>query len=89
MERAAEVFARLQDGLTGVVQEVRGAGCLIGLDLGRKAAPVVNALFERGFLVGGASDPHVIRIMPPYTIPFEEVDALCEAVAECLDAVPA
>lgn len=89
MARAAEVFARLRDGLAGVVHEVRGAGCLIGLDVGRKAAPVVNALFERGFLVGGASDPHVIRLMPPYTIPFEEVDALCEAVAECLDAVPA
>jgi acetylornithine/N-succinyldiaminopimelate aminotransferase len=89
MGRAVQVFDRLSAGLAGLVREVRGMGCLVGVDLGRKAAPVIAGLLERGFIVGSASDPNVIRLMPPYTIPFDEVDALCEATAECLDAVPA
>ena len=89
MERATEVFDRLKTGLIGLVRDVRGAGCLVGVDLGRKAGPVIAALLDRGFIVGSASDPEVIRLMPPYTVPFEEVDALCEALAEILDAVPA
>lgn len=86
MARAAEVFARVEANLAGVVKEVRGAGCLIGLDLGRPAAPVVAALLARGYLTGTSGDPHTMRLMPPYTVPFDVVDDFCAALADVLAA---
>ena len=44
-------------------------------------------LGARGFLVGNASDPHVIRLMPPYNVPFDAVDAFCAAFVEAKDEV--
>ncbi|MFN7142524.1 MAG: aspartate aminotransferase family protein, partial [Myxococcota bacterium] len=45
--------------------EVLGHGCLLGVRLPTPVKPVVAALRERGFLVGGSDDPHVLRLMPP------------------------
>ena len=75
MPRAEAIFARIADGTRGIVKDVRGQGCLIGLDLGRPAAPVIAALRAEGFLTGGAADPHVIRLMPPLNTPDEALDA--------------
>ena len=46
---------------------VRGRGLLLGLELDRPAAPVVDACRERGVLVGSAGD-NVLRLTPPLTI---------------------
>jgi acetylornithine/succinyldiaminopimelate/putrescine aminotransferase len=54
-------------GKHGVVA-VRGAGLMWGIELDRPAAPVVTALFDRGFLVGSARD-RVVRLLPPYIVP--------------------
>jgi predicted acetylornithine/succinylornithine family transaminase len=46
---------------------VRGRGLLLGLELDRAAAPVVDACRERGVLVGSAGE-RVLRLTPPLTI---------------------
>jgi len=46
---------------------VRGRGLLLGLELDRPAAPVVDACRERGVLVGSAGE-RVLRLTPPLTI---------------------
>ena len=88
MARTAEVFDRVKAGVAGAVHDVRGAGCLIGLDLGRPAGPVVDALLEHGFLTGTSSEPTVLRLMPPYTVSFEVVDAFCAALRDVLEPAP-
>lgn len=62
---------------------VRGEGLLLGIEVGANAAAMAHSLFEKGFLVGKASDPNVLRIMPPLMIApshlakfAEEVNAL-------------
>lgn len=60
--------------------EVRGHGCLLGVRLPMPVGPLVAALRERGFLVGGSDDPHVLRLMPPLTLPFEALDQLGDAL---------
>lgn len=84
MERAAVVFDAIREGAEALGLGVRGRGCLIGLDLGRDAKPVVAALRERGILTGGASDPHVLRLMPPLTTPMEAVETLLASLREAL-----
>jgi 4-aminobutyrate aminotransferase-like enzyme len=45
---------------------------------------VQQALFARRILVGTASDPEVIRLMPPLSFSREEADLLLTALEEIL-----
>ncbi|MFV1958449.1 MAG: aspartate aminotransferase family protein, partial [Planctomycetota bacterium] len=76
VENARRVGQRLKGALAVVegVEAVRGRGLLLGVDLDRPAGPIVSALREAGFLVGGSSRPAQIRLMPPLVL--EEEDAL-------------
>lgn len=74
MNRALEIEARVRDRVGPLVHGVRGRGALLGIDLGRPARPVLDALFERGVIAGGSSDPHVVRLMPPLVTTDEEID---------------
>jgi len=73
MERAPGIFWLIKYELQRLGIEVRGRGCLIGLDLGRPASPILAQLREAGVLAGSASDPNVIRLMPPINTPEEVV----------------
>lgn len=70
-------------GTHGVVA-VRGAGLMWGIELDRPAAPIVEGLFERGFLVGIARD-RVIRLLPPYNIPRRALRELAAALETTLE----
>ncbi len=74
MSRAVEIFESIKSGLTDLDVEVRGAGCLIGIQLPVPAKPVVRKLRAQGVLVGSAADPHVIRLMPPLNTSDVEID---------------
>jgi acetylornithine/N-succinyldiaminopimelate aminotransferase len=77
--------ARLADGLAGLpgVGDVRGAGLLIGADLDRPAAEVVDGCREAGLVVLAAGD-RVLRLAPPLVIREEEVDGALAILAEVL-----
>ena len=82
---AIAVGSRLRDGALALgVPAVQGRGLLLGLRLGRPAAPVQQALFARRILTGTASDPEVIRLMPPLSFSMEEAALLLTALAEVL-----
>ena len=51
----------------------RGKGLLVGIDLGFDVAPIITELREEGILTLQAG-PHVIRLLPPFTITQEELD---------------
>jgi acetylornithine/succinyldiaminopimelate/putrescine aminotransferase len=67
------------------IPAVTGRGLLVGLRLGRPAVPVQRALFERRVLTGTASDPEVLRVMPPLSFSRREADILLGALREVLE----
>ena len=60
---------------------------LTGLVLDRPAKPVAAALLDKGFLVGTATDPYVLRLAPPAVTPLYAVDLLADALGEVLAAL--
>jgi acetylornithine/N-succinyldiaminopimelate aminotransferase len=77
-------FAKLQKKYPSLIREVRGMGLMLGIDLKRDAAPVVDAMRERGILINGTNTT-VLRFLPPLTITPEHVNH----VLTTLDAVMA
>ncbi|MDR1607757.1 MAG: aspartate aminotransferase family protein [Deltaproteobacteria bacterium] len=73
----------LKDQRPKDIQEVRGVGLIIGLELTRPAAPVVLALRDLGFLINAASST-VLRFVPPLTVSEEEIDLLAQALDAAL-----
>ena len=66
----------------GPVVDVQGRGLLLGLRCDRPASEVLALLRDRGILAGGATDPRVVRLMPPLTLGDAEVKALEQALAD-------
>jgi acetylornithine/N-succinyldiaminopimelate aminotransferase len=66
------------------VPKVTGRGLLLGLHLPGPAIPVQQALFGRRILTGTASDPNVLRLMPPLTFTSAEVDQVLGALREAV-----
>lgn len=80
MARAPVLFERIREAVRPYARDVRGAGCLIGVELDAPAAPVMKRLrTESGILTGGAGNPNVIRLMPPLNTPDEALDAFAAA----------
>jgi acetylornithine/N-succinyldiaminopimelate aminotransferase len=90
-ERLPERAARMGRYLAGrlrelqsrhaAITEVRGKGLLIGVELGRPAAPVVTACRERGVLLLTAGDA-VLRLAPPLVVD----EAQCDRAVAAVDA---
>ncbi|HEY1773111.1 MAG TPA: aminotransferase class III-fold pyridoxal phosphate-dependent enzyme [Gammaproteobacteria bacterium] len=81
MDNATTQADRIRAGLKGnVITEVRGEGLLLGLKAGTQAAALKKRLQERRILVGGSSDPEVLRLMPPLNISSAAVDSLLAAI---------
>ena len=68
--------------ITGPVAGHQGAGLLVGLRTTRPAKQVQAQLLERGILAGTASDPHVLRLLPPFILAEEHVDLLAAALKD-------
>jgi acetylornithine/succinyldiaminopimelate/putrescine aminotransferase len=83
---AVEVGDYLKAGALALgIPGVTGRGLLIGLRLGRAAVPLQRALFDRRVLTGTASDPEVLRLMPPLSFDRREADLLLAALHEVLE----
>jgi acetylornithine/N-succinyldiaminopimelate aminotransferase len=83
---AVEVGDYLRAGALALgIAGASGRGLLIGLRLGRAAVPVQRALFERRVLTGTATDPEVLRLMPPLSFDRREADLLLSALREVLE----
>jgi acetylornithine/LysW-gamma-L-lysine aminotransferase len=88
-ERAAILGARLLERLQrhtaslAFVNEVRGLGLMIGIELRERVQPYLKKLAERGVLALTAS-PYVIRLVPPLVITDEQVEQVAAALEEVL-----
>lgn len=79
-----EYFKQRLDSLRAkypFVREVRGLGLILGMELDRAGAGIVDACREKGFLINCAQEK-VLRFVPPLIITREEVDRLIQALDE-------
>jgi len=69
------------DGLN----EIRGMGLMIGIELNIPCAPVRNELlYTHKIFTGSSSDKNTLRILPPLTISKNEIDNFLEAFQSSL-----
>jgi acetylornithine aminotransferase/acetylornithine/N-succinyldiaminopimelate aminotransferase len=82
VDRARRLGEHARTAILGAAPtaEIRGHGCLLGVKLDEPVKPIVGRLRDAGFIVGGSDDPHVLRLMPPLTLPFETLDAFAQAL---------
>ena len=68
------------------VQSVAGVGMMLGIELeALQATDVISECTRRGLLVLSAK--HKIRLLPPLTIPYEDIDAGLAILQEAIEAV--
>lgn len=85
IENAVRTGARLAHGARALgIQRVSGRGLLLGLHLDRPAAEVQRALFARRIITGTASDPTVLRLLPPLSFSAREADLVLAGLEEVL-----
>jgi acetylornithine/N-succinyldiaminopimelate aminotransferase len=68
--------------IVGPVTGTQGAGLLIGLRTARPAKELQAELLEGGILAGTASDPNILRLLPPFILEEEHVDMLSGALKD-------
>jgi len=78
-ERSAQIRKQC---VVGPVTAIQGAGLLLGLRTARPAKEIQAELLKRDILTGTSADPHVVRILAPYVLKAEHVDALRAALVE-------
>jgi len=83
LERVRHIAAYIRAScIAGPVSGHQGAGLLLGLKTTRPAKAVQAELLECGILAGTASDPQVLRLLPPFTLEEEHVDMLRDALRD-------
>jgi acetylornithine/succinyldiaminopimelate/putrescine aminotransferase len=76
--------ARTELSRLPIVEEVRGAGLLLGLRFSgpwSKAKSVQRELQARGILTGTSDDPSILRLMPPLIITEADIDSFITTLA--------
>ncbi len=63
------------------VQEVRGKGLILGMELKMDGGAIVKEMMQRGFLIN-CTMGNVLRFLPPLIVTKEEVDRLVETLVE-------
>jgi len=66
--------------VTGPVTDVQGAGLLLGLRTSRPAKDIQKELLGKGIFAGTAADPHIVRLLPPFTLEESHVALLAMAL---------
>lgn len=81
-------LAELVDTYPDLVEEVRGAGLLIGLKAKVLNLDLIAAMRDQGLLTVGAGD-NVIRILPPLIISEDDIRAVRDKMIAAFDAYKA
>jgi len=78
---------KIQQELPGIIREVRGFGCMLGIELKSEGQPVVDMMQERGLLIN-CTNTNVLRLLPPYIVQPEHCDILLHELREVLSSLP-
>ncbi|WNR43313.1 ornithine--oxo-acid transaminase [Paenibacillus roseipurpureus] len=83
-ELGAYFLKRLQEIKSPLIQDIRGRGLFIGIDLTVDARPYCEALKDRGLLCK-ETHAHIIRLAPPLVITKEELDWAWQHIHDVLN----
>jgi len=90
LENCRQAGAYLRKGLDEVagrhpdlIQEVRGRGLILGLELKVSGAPFVKACMESGLLINCTAE-RVLRFLPPLVVKREEIDEMLSILERVL-----
>ena len=89
VSKANELGRYMLDGLnrelanTDVVQQIRGSGLMIGIELNQPCAELVGMALEQGLLFSVQSDL-VIRLLPPLIINQQQADEIIQGVCQLI-----
>jgi predicted acetylornithine/succinylornithine family transaminase len=86
LEQVRANGALLLNGLSALpgVVEARGAGLLVGAELGRPAQPIVDAALDAG-LVCLTSGANVLRLAPPLVVEEAEIDSALQTLTDVMN----
>lgn len=88
IQQAQEKGTFLKEKLQQIsgVKAVRGKGLMVGIDFDCPASQVAKTLREEyKILVGSAANPLTMRLLPPLTIRFDEIDYFIKSLTETLE----
>jgi len=91
VEAASQKGARIRDGVASIesplVDEIRGAGLLIGVGLTRPVAQAISAAaLERGLIVNAPNESS-LRIAPPLIVSDAEIDEFISILSDAMASV--
>lgn len=84
--RFRQHFVRLHEAFPDIIQEVRGRGLILGLQLNSDPTPVVTAARERGLLIITCGT-NTLRFVPPLIISEDEIDEGMSILEQAMKAV--
>lgn len=75
IENARAVEQMLRDSLSGGerIKDIRGKGCLVGIEFDEPCGPIHKRLLENNVITGTSSDPNVLRLLPPLCVTPDEM----------------
>jgi acetylornithine aminotransferase len=98
MEKEKQLLANKTHGKTLIEQlksldgvtKITGRGLMIGVHFNEPIAPLRKHLLnEHKIFTGTASDPNIIRLLPPYCITEKEVKKVAKAFSDVSSLIPA
>lgn len=72
-------FLELKNEFPELIKDVRGIGCMLGVELSQDGQPVVDQMQDQGFLVN-CTHVTVLRFLPPYIVTREQCDSMVTAL---------
>jgi acetylornithine aminotransferase len=74
---------KLQGEFPQVIREVRGSGCMLGIDLTMDGQPIVDELQGRGVLIN-CTNTTVLRLLPPLIVERDHCETLLRELRDVL-----
>jgi acetylornithine/N-succinyldiaminopimelate aminotransferase len=84
LENVKQVSTYLRAGMGRLRLPVQGQGLLLGVRTARPALEVQQGLFGQRVLTGTASDPAILRLLPPLSFSVGETDLLLDSLTRVL-----
>ena len=85
-KRLRQKLARVANETGGVIEEVRGAGLMLGLKCSIPNGDLVKALTAERLLTVAAGD-NVVRLLPPLIVSDAEIDEAVDIIASACSAL--
>lgn len=79
-------LGKLKTDFPSLIAEIRGLGLLIGMEMTKNCASIVDMCAERGILINCTSG-NVLRFMPPLIVTEKEIDSLRDVLDDIFETL--